>query len=94
MRGILGATSFRSYGSVASGLLKPAIREAVVLSGALMTSEESYSGGKAELSQLALDQLQNGVYLTESVVRPVLVPLELDSRVFVVADDLEQLRQI
>ena len=57
---------FRSYTSVANGLLKPAIREAVVLSAALMTSEESYSGGKAELSQLALDQLQNGIYLTES----------------------------
>ena len=66
---------FRSYGSVANGLLKPAIREAVVLSGALMTSEESYSGGKAELSQFALDQLQNGIYLTESeeveVVNPI-----------------------
>ena len=40
-----------------------------------MTSEESYSGGKAELSQLALDQLQNGIYLTESeeveVVNPI-----------------------
>ncbi len=59
-------SKFRSYTSVANGLLKPAIREAVVLSAALMTSEQSYSGGKAELSQLALDQLQNGVYQTES----------------------------
>lgn len=57
---------FRSYDSLVNGLLKPAIRESVVLSAALMTAEESYSGGKAELSQLALDQLQNGVYLTES----------------------------
>ncbi len=59
-------SKFRSYTSVAAGLLKPAIREAVVLSAALMTSEQSYSGGKAELSQLALDQLQHGIYLTES----------------------------
>jgi regulator of protease activity HflC (stomatin/prohibitin superfamily) len=57
---------FRSYSSIANGLLKPAIREAVVLSAALMTAEESYSGGKAQLSEYALDQLQNGVYLTES----------------------------
>jgi len=57
---------FRSYPAVVNGLLKPAIREAIVLSAALMTAEESYSGGKAQMSQLALDQLQNGVYLTES----------------------------
>ena len=66
---------FRSYSSVANGLLKPAIREAVVLSAALMTSEESYSGGKAELSQLALDQLQNGIYLTESEEVEALNPI-------------------
>ena len=52
-----------------------AIREAVVLSAALMTSEESYSGGKAELSQLALDQLQNGIYLTESEEVEALNPI-------------------
>lgn len=66
---------FRSYASVANGLLKPAIREAVVLSAALMSSEQSYSGGKAELSQLSLDQLQNGIYLTTSTEVETLNPI-------------------
>lgn len=56
---------FRSYDHVAESLVKPAIAEALILTASLMTSEESYSGRRAEYAQLAWDQVLNGVYMTE-----------------------------
>ena len=56
---------FRSYEHMAESLLKPAIAEALILTASLMSAEESYSGRRSEYSQLAWDQVLNGVYLTE-----------------------------
>ena len=38
-------------------------------------AEESYSGRRAEFSQLAWDQVLHGVYLTESSVEQIQAPL-------------------
>lgn len=58
-------TKFRSYEHLVESLIKPAVAETLVVSGSLMTAEESYSGRRAEFAQLAWDQALNGVYLTE-----------------------------
>jgi len=60
---------FRSYDHITQSLVKPAIAEALILTASLMSAEESYSGRRAEFSQLAWDQVLNGVYITESEER-------------------------
>ena len=55
-------------------LVKPAIGEALILTASLMSAEESYSGRRAEFSQLAWDQVLNGVYITESEERETVDP--------------------
>lgn len=57
--------AFRSYPHIARTLVQPAITEALILTANLMSAEESYSGRRAEFSQLAWDQVTNGIYLTE-----------------------------
>jgi hypothetical protein len=57
---------FRSYDHITQSLVKPAIAEALILTASLMSAEESYSGRRAEFSQLAWDQVLHGIYITES----------------------------
>ena len=59
-------SKFRSYNHIAGSLVKPAVAEALILTASLMSAEESYSGRRAEFSQLAWDQVLHGVYITES----------------------------
>jgi hypothetical protein len=65
---------FRSYDHISQSLVKPAIGEALILTASLMSAEESYSGRRAEFSQLAWDQVLNGVYITESEERETVDP--------------------
>jgi len=62
---ILIHSKFRSYPHIARTLVQPAIAEALILTASLMSAEESYSGRRAEFAQLALDQVLNGIYITE-----------------------------
>lgn len=57
---------FRSYESLIKDTVKQVVAEATILTASLMTAEESYTTKRAEFSQLAYDQLLNGVYLTEA----------------------------
>ncbi|MCG3205638.1 MAG: hypothetical protein KCHDKBKB_02360 [Elusimicrobia bacterium] len=57
---------FRSYGSLVKDTLKQVVGESVILTAALMSAEESYTTKRAEFSQMAYDQVKNGVYLTEA----------------------------
>jgi len=53
------------------------VNEAIILTGALMNSEESYTA-RAQFSEMARDQIINGVYLTESKVQEIQDPLTGD----------------
>ena len=57
---------FRSYEALIKDTVKQVVAEATILTASLMTAEESYTTKRAEFSQLAYDQLLNGVYLTEA----------------------------
>lgn len=57
---------YRSYYHVAEALVGPSTRQALILTSALMSSQDSYSGRKSEFPQLVEDQLLNGVFLTDS----------------------------
>lgn len=58
--------SFRSYESLIKDTVKQVVSESVILTSALMSAEESYTTKRAEFSQMADDQVKNGVYLTEA----------------------------
>jgi hypothetical protein len=57
---------FRSYDALIKDTVKQVVAEATILTASLMTAEESYTTKRAEFSQLAYDQLLNGIYLTEA----------------------------
>jgi hypothetical protein len=57
---------YRSYEHLANTLIKRLASETLLLTASLMSAEDSYSGRRAEFMRLALDQLQNGNYQTES----------------------------
>lgn len=59
-------TQFRSYEHVAEALIGPSTRQSLILTSALMSSQDSYSGRKSEFPQLVEDQLLQGVFLTDS----------------------------
>ena len=67
-------SKFRSYNHIAGSLVKPAVAEALILTASLMSAEESYSGRRAEFSQLAWDQVLHGVYITESEEKETIDP--------------------
>lgn len=57
---------FRSYDALIKDTVKQVVSEAVILTSAFMSAEESYTTKRAEFSQLADDQVKAGVYLTEA----------------------------
>lgn len=58
---------FRSYKALIKDTVKQIVSESVILTSALMSAEESYTTKRAQFSQIANDQVQDGIYLTESV---------------------------
>jgi hypothetical protein len=56
---------FRDHTNLINTCLRPLVEESVILSAAMMSSEESYTTKRSLFSQLARDQIVNGVYLTE-----------------------------
>ncbi len=56
---------FRSYDGFVRSALQPLVTEAVVLSAALMSAEQSYTTHRAQFSEYAQDQALLGIYLTE-----------------------------
>ena len=59
---------FRSFEGVTRNGVQKVVDEAITLTAALMTAEESYTTGRAQFSEMAWDQVNNGVYLTERLV--------------------------
>lgn len=57
---------FRSYDALIKDTVKQVVSEAVILTSAFMSAEESYTTKRAEFSQLADDQVKSGIYLTEA----------------------------
>jgi hypothetical protein len=57
---------FRSYDSLIKDTIKQVVAESTILTASLMTAEESCTTKRAQFSQLASDQLINGIYLTEA----------------------------
>jgi regulator of protease activity HflC (stomatin/prohibitin superfamily) len=62
---------FRGYNNLALTGIRQLVIESVQLSANMMTSEESYTTKRAELSETAWDQIMEGIYLTEQ--KPVTV---------------------
>jgi hypothetical protein len=56
---------FRSHENLINTCLRPLVEESVILSAAMMSSEESYTTKRSLFSQLARDQIINGIYLTD-----------------------------
>ena len=56
--------SYRNQENFEDRVIRPMNTDALKLSAALMSSEQSYTTRKQDLGQMALDQLRNGVYLT------------------------------
>ena len=59
-------SKFRSYDSLIRDTVKQIVSESVILTSALMSAEESYTTKRAEFSQMAFDQVRDGIYLTEA----------------------------
>lgn len=59
-------SKFRSYNALIQDTIEQVVSESVILTSALMSAEESYTTKRAEFSQMADDQVKNGVYLTEA----------------------------
>lgn len=57
---------FRSYNALVNETIRQVVSESVLLTAALMSTEESYTTKRAEFSQIADDQVRNGVYITEA----------------------------
>lgn len=62
---------FRSQIGVDQQLIRPAIENAMFMSGPLMSSTESAGERRSELLQFITDQAQHGIYKTERVTRKV-----------------------
>jgi hypothetical protein len=56
---------FRGYEALVFEGVQQVVSEAVILTAALMTAEESYTTRRADFAELAWDQVANGVYITE-----------------------------
>lgn len=62
---------FRSQEGVDQQLIRPAIENAMFMSGPLMSSTESAGERRSELLQFITDQAQNGIYRMERVKKKV-----------------------
>ncbi len=58
--------NFRTYEALIRDTVEQVVSESIILTSALMSAEESYTTKRAEFSQMADDQVKNGVYLTEA----------------------------
>lgn len=59
-------TKYRSHEAIEKQLVRPVIAKAVTLTGPLMSSTESYAARKGDLLAYLEDQIDGGVYKTES----------------------------
>lgn len=57
---------FRSYDALVNETIRNVVSESILLTAAMMSTEESYTTKRAEFSQVAEDQVLNGIYLTEA----------------------------
>lgn len=56
---------FRGYENLMHSGIQPLVGEAVILTAALMSAEESYTTKRSRFAEMAWDQVTNGVYITE-----------------------------
>jgi regulator of protease activity HflC (stomatin/prohibitin superfamily) len=62
---------FRSQEGVDQQLIRPAIENAMFMTGPLMSSTESAGERRSELLQFITDQAQNGIYRTERIKKKI-----------------------
>lgn len=68
-------SQYRSQESLEQQLIKPAIEKSIFLVGPLMSSKESVAERRNDLLYLIEDQIQNGVYRTQTVQEKQLDPI-------------------
>lgn len=91
---------YQKYGNeegVERDLVDTVVAKSITMTGPLMSSKESYSEKKNDLIQDIEDQMQHGVYQTETQEREVVDPLSGEKRIMNVVlikqKDGQQLRQ-
>lgn len=70
---------YPTQSSLESGLIEPALSKSVYMTGPLMSSYESYKERRTQLIQYVEDQVQNGIYQTQTIQKEV--PDDLDPKV-------------
>lgn len=59
-------TQYRSFEHLVDTLLEKATAQVTGLTAQMMTSEDTYTGGRGKFIEMCLDQLENGLYQTET----------------------------
>ncbi|MFC1622369.1 hypothetical protein ACFL1Y_00015 [Patescibacteria group bacterium] len=62
---------YRNPNNFRDRAIRQLVSEALTLTATLMSAEESYTSRKAQFTQWALDQLNNGVYMTDTAIDTV-----------------------
>lgn len=65
---------YRDQDNFQDRAIRSLVTEALTITATLMSAEESYTASKAQFTQWALDQLNNGVYLTDSKMEIITLP--------------------
>jgi regulator of protease activity HflC (stomatin/prohibitin superfamily) len=90
--GLTTKRGFRTLRELNAGLLLPHLRNIINLTANLMTAQESYSSRRNEFIQVAWDQIQNGMFQTDTewgVVEDLLTKEKTRKQVQVIKKDLE-----
>ncbi len=68
-------TKYGSHTAIEQQLIRTVIEKAIYMTGPLMSSKESYAEKRNEILSLIEDQIQNGVFRTETIQQEVVDPL-------------------
>lgn len=72
---------FRSYSGFQREGVEQLVKEAVSLTAALMTADESYTTKRALFSEWAWDQVSNGIFLTEERIEKTVDPITQEVKI-------------
>ena len=73
-------TQYRSFDHLVGILLEKEVAQVTGLTAQMMTAEETYTGGRGRFIEMCLDQLQNGLYQTDTRDVEVVDPISGDKR--------------
>lgn len=71
---------YRGFTPLVSTLLERVTAQVTVLTANMLTSEDTYTGGRGRFVEMALDQLKNGVYQSETKEIEVVDPITQERR--------------